>query len=55
MAAEKVRVYHCTRCGEDWPARKKKHLGAPKYCPRCHSPYWNKKRKYHLAYAGGTS
>jgi len=28
----------CRRCGWRWMPRKP---GAPKVCPRCHSPYWN--------------
>jgi hypothetical protein len=31
----------CDRCGHIWPPR---HVGdpAPKVCPKCKSPYWNK-------------
>jgi predicted Zn-ribbon and HTH transcriptional regulator len=35
-------VLHCLRCGHDWLRRSLTAL--PKQCPRCHSPYWNKKR-----------
>ncbi len=32
----------CNRCYHHWEKRKE---GIPKYCPKCKSPYWNKKRK----------
>lgn len=31
----------CNRCYHSWTKRKK---SIPKYCPKCKSPYWNKKR-----------
>ncbi len=39
---DKNRVLFCNRCYHHWGKRKK---GTPKYCPKCKSPYWNKKRK----------
>ena len=38
--------YACERCGYEWAPRKKE---VPRYCPKCHSPYWNKKRERGLA------
>ena len=32
---------HCLRCLYDWWPRLET---APKYCPQCNSPYWNKER-----------
>ena len=33
-------TYTCNRCGHTWIPRTLK----PKYCAKCHSPYWNKPR-----------
>jgi DNA-directed RNA polymerase subunit RPC12/RpoP len=33
----------CKRCGATWTPRKKQK---PVQCPKCKSPYWNKKRVY---------
>jgi DNA-directed RNA polymerase subunit RPC12/RpoP len=38
-----IRIVKCNRCGKEWATKKK---GGPKTCRHCHSPYWNKKRKY---------
>jgi len=35
----------CNRCGWKWWARSAKR---PRVCPACNSPYWDKRRKYHL-------
>lgn len=32
----------CTRCHHRWPQRKEV---APKQCPACHSPYWDRPRR----------
>jgi death on curing protein len=32
----------CFRCYHCWTSREDKN---PKYCPKCHSPYWSKPRK----------
>lgn len=37
-------IYHCNRCKYYWSGRNRHPLQPPKYCPRCKSPYWNKKR-----------
>jgi hypothetical protein len=34
------RIRQCTRCKHEWVIRDKE----PKTCPKCNSPYWNKKR-----------
>ena len=34
-------VLQCTRCGYEWIQRQ---ATAPKSCPHCNSPYWNKER-----------
>ena len=42
----------CGRCGHAWELKRLNADGQliiPKSCPRCHSPYWNKPRKYVLA------
>lgn len=31
----------CLRCGGNWNAK----VAAPRYCPLCKSPTWNKPRK----------
>ena len=31
----------CNRCQHEWSPRKETE---PKTCPKCNSPYWNKKR-----------
>lgn len=36
-----VSGWECTRCGHKWVP---KIVREPKRCPRCKSPYWNKKR-----------
>jgi len=37
-----VEGYRCERCNSEWIPRKKDY---PKVCPRCKSPYWDRKRK----------
>jgi len=32
----------CLRCGHEWIARQEK---PPRTCPKCKSPYWDKKRR----------
>lgn len=34
----------CERCGHEWIPRVKNRI-LPTICPKCKSPYWNKKRK----------
>jgi len=41
-----ITIDKCNRCGGETPRRKK--TGPPKTCAKCHSPYWNKPRKYKL-------
>ena len=36
-----IKIVKCNRCGHEWATRKKKD---PTWCPKCKSPYWNKKR-----------
>ena len=33
--------FRCSRCGHEWRGRT---TGAPKVCPVCKSPYWNRAR-----------
>ena len=33
--------YRCERCGHEWLPRNDQ---APKVCPKCKSPYWDKPR-----------
>ena len=42
--AEKVPLmgYRCERCKHEWLPRNKE---APRVCPKCKSPYWDKPRK----------
>ena len=40
----------CLRCGHVWIPRKPKE---PKWCPKCNSPYWNKKRSKIKRKSGG--
>jgi len=40
---KKVLMYICERCGYEWESRLVNIK--PITCPRCKSPYWNKKRK----------
>ena len=35
-------ILKCLRCGHKWVPRNPRH---PKQCPKCHSPYWNKKKR----------
>lgn len=37
----KLPTLKCTRCKHTWIRRKETE---PKTCPKCNSPYWNKKR-----------
>jgi predicted Zn-ribbon and HTH transcriptional regulator len=39
----KPQQLECKRCGRKWIPRSKKK---PVQCPKCKSPYWNKKRVY---------
>ena len=43
--AKKVQLwgYRCERCGHEWLPRDKEH--APKVCPKCKSPYWDRPRQ----------
>ncbi len=43
MNGIKVFYLECLRCGHKWLPRRPV---APKACPKCNSPYWNKPRKY---------
>lgn len=39
----------CGRCGHQWELKRTDADGKvliPKACPVCHSPYWNRPRKY---------
>lgn len=38
-----VTAYRCERCGHEWIPRDDSRL--PTVCPKCKSPYWNRKRK----------
>jgi uncharacterized OB-fold protein len=45
MAVTKFKIVKikCKRCGHKWvPTQKKIRV-----CPKCHSPYWDKKRNAH--------
>jgi len=42
---ERVEPLSCKRCNHSWLPRTKK---LPKVCPKCNSPYWNKKRVRNL-------
>jgi predicted Zn-ribbon and HTH transcriptional regulator len=36
-----VKGYRCERCGHQWVPRGE---AAPRVCPKCKSPYWDKPR-----------
>jgi len=37
----------CNRCQHTWwPRPRNGQITAPKFCPQCRSPYWNKKRMH---------
>ena len=38
----KVMGYRCFRCKHEWLPR---HDNAPRVCPKCKSPYWDRPRK----------
>ena len=43
MTADKDKrlpIFECNRCGHQWHPR----TWEPKFCPKCHSPYWNSPR-----------
>jgi predicted Zn-ribbon and HTH transcriptional regulator len=44
MAKIKITVegYKCERCAHEWVPRE---ANAPKVCPKCKSPYWDRPRK----------
>lgn len=51
---EKVKItvwgYRCTRCGHEWvPMRDH----APRVCPSCKSPYWDRERRAARPKRGG--
>jgi len=37
----KIQKLHCERCGHTWTPRRDEVI----ICPKCKSPYWNKKKK----------
>jgi rubrerythrin len=43
LLTEGKALLRCERCLHQWTPRKKG--SAPKFCPRCKSPYWSLKRK----------
>jgi predicted Zn-ribbon and HTH transcriptional regulator len=45
MAKVKLEVwgYRCERCGHAWQPRNETQ--APRVCPKCKSPYWDRPRK----------
>lgn len=36
------KLLNCLRCKHEWISKRKQ---LPKVCPKCKSPYWNKKRE----------
>jgi DNA-directed RNA polymerase subunit RPC12/RpoP len=44
MAKITLQGYRCERCGHVWVKRSATE-GDPIICPKCKSPYWNKKRR----------
>ena len=38
----KILGYRCERCGGEWVPRSDK---APRVCPKCKSPYWDRPRQ----------
>ena len=42
MGKIQVYAYVCERCGHKWVPRQQDV--EPKVCPKCKSPYWNRKR-----------
>jgi len=45
MKKIKLTILECNRCHHTWIPRSQKK---PKVCPKCNSPYWDKKRVYKL-------
>ena len=43
MARVTLDGYRCERCGHEWVPRNKAE--APKVCPKCKSPYWDRPRR----------
>jgi len=43
MAKVKLSGYRCERCGHEWLPREKRR--DPTVCPKCKSPYWDRKRE----------
>lgn len=41
----RVFVMTCSRCGHTWEPREDVAVKAPRVCPKCKSPYWNRPRK----------
>jgi rubrerythrin len=37
-----VRVFKCNICGYEWQRKKKNSKAAPRICPECKNPRWNK-------------
>jgi predicted Zn-ribbon and HTH transcriptional regulator len=42
MGLIQIPRWKCERCSYEWIPRSEDE---PVKCPKCHSPYWNKKRK----------
>ena len=38
-----IEIRRCNRCNHEWALRS---TSEPVMCPKCHSPYWNKPRKF---------
>ena len=45
MGEVTLKGYKCERCGHVWLP---KEQGAPKVCPHCKSPYWDRPRRTQL-------
>jgi len=41
MAQIRVSGFKCERCGHIWVPREE---ATPRVCPKCKSPYWDRKR-----------
>lgn len=39
-----IKIWQCLRCSHEWAGRSTVTAEKPKYCAKCHSPYWNTPR-----------
>jgi len=42
MEVKMIKILKCKRCGHEWASKRENR---PIICPKCKSPYWDRKRR----------